>query len=203
MKEKRAVSAVQLPCLLFLGVCFFAGLILGQGLAFRVPDQVYRQLDSYLVGFLALERRQFSDAVISTLILYIRYPLLAFFLGFVSIGVVFLPLASIAFGFFLSFSVGCFAASFGMSGIFLALALLGLRVFITVPCFFWIAVSSWELACVLAGRSRGKGKRFTPMFYGKRWWLRLAVVFAILLFGVSLDLMISPYLLEQVLRCFF
>lgn len=57
--------------------------------------------------------------------LYIRYPLLAFFLGFASIGVVLLPCAALAFGFFLSFSVCCFTASFGGDGVVLALAVLG------------------------------------------------------------------------------
>ena len=203
MKEQRAVSAAQLPRLLFLGVCFFLGVILGQGIAFRMPDQVYCQLNTYLTGFLELEQRQFYDAAFSVLILYIRYPLLAFLLGFASVGIVLLPLTGIAFGFFLSFSVSCFAASFGKDGILLALSVLGLRTFITVPCFFCLAAPSWEMACALAGRSWGKGKRFTPLIYGKSWWLRLAVVSGILLFGVCLDLMISPYLLERVLRRFF
>lgn len=200
VKEQKAVSAVQLPHLLLLGVCFFAGVILGQGIAFRMPERVYDQLDAYLAGFLALERQQFSSAVLSTLMLYIRYPVLAFFLGFASVGIVFLPLISIAFGFFLSFSISCFTASLGEGGIFLALAVLGLRACITVPCFFWVAVPSWARTC---GRSAGKGRRSIPAACGKGWWLRLAVVSVILLFGVCLDLMISPYLLEQVLRRFF
>ena len=203
VKEQRAVSAAQLPRLLFLGICFFIGLILGHGIALHMPDQVYSQLNAYLTGFLALEQRQFSDAAFSTLLLYIRYPLLVFFLGFASIGVVFLPLTSIVFGFFLSFSASCFAASFGKGGILLALAAFGLRALITIPCFFLLAAPSWEMACALASRSWGKGKRFVPPVYGKSWWMRLAVVSGILLFGVCLDLMISPYLLEWVLRGFF
>lgn len=196
VKKQRAVPAAPLPRLLFLGVCFFLGAILGQGMAFRMPASVYDQLDGYLTGFLALEERQFSSALLPTLVLYIRYPLLAFFLGFASIGTLLLPLSSLICGFFLSFSVSCFAASFGIGGIFLAMAVLGLRSCITMPCFLWTAALSLERVCA----DRGRGK---PLVSGKKRWLSFAAVLVILLFGVCLDRMISPYLLEQVLRRFF
>ena len=197
-KKQKAVPAVRLPRLLFLGVCFFLGVFLGQGIAFQMPELVFRQLDGYLAGFLALEERKFSDTFLPTLILYIRYPLTAFFLGFARIGAVLLPLLGFVCGLFLSFSVGCFAASFGVDGIFLAMAVLGLRVCITMPCFFYLALPSWETAC--ANRFYGRSK---PSAHRKYLWLRLALVLGILLLGVCLDLMISPYLLEQVLRrCF-
>ena len=161
-----------------------------------MPVSVYDQLDGYLAGFLALEERRSSDALLPTLVLYLRYPLLAFFLGFVSIGTVLLPLSSLICGFFLSFSVSCFAASFGIGGIFLAMAVLGLRSCITMPCFFWTAALSWEQVCA----NRGRGK---PLVGGKKRGLSLTAVLVILLFGVCLDRMISPYLLEQILRRFF
>ena len=163
-----------------------------------MPESVFRQLDGYLAGFLALEERQSSNTLLPALMLYIRYPLAAFFLAFTRIGAALLPVLSLIFGLFLSFSVSCFAASFGGKGIFLAMTLLGLRVCITMPCFFYLALPSWEAAC--ANRLGGRSK---PPIDRKSLWMRLALVLGILLTGVCMDLMISPYLLEQVLRRFF
>ena len=52
--------------------------------------------------------------------------LLAFLLGFASVGAVLLPALTAAYGFFLSFSVCCFTAAFGRSGVLLALAAAGM-----------------------------------------------------------------------------
>lgn len=60
--------------------------------------------------------------------------------------------------FFLSFSVCCFTAAFGVDGILLAFAVFGLRCMVTLPCYLLLAVSSWEAArrwpnCPLDGES--------------------------------------------------
>ena len=75
-----------------------------------------------------------ANMVLSALVLYFRYPLLAFLLGFASIGIVLLPCLTVAFGFFLSFSVCCFTAAFGPGGVLVALAVFGLRCLVTRPC---------------------------------------------------------------------
>ena len=200
MKERRGGSGLPRPGLLLLAGCFFLGSLLGQAMAFRMSDHVYSQMHTYLMGFCTLDQRYFPDAIFSTLVLYLRYPLVGFFLGFVSAGMVLLPLSGVIFGFFLSFSVGCFAASLGDGGVYLALAVMGVRSCITIPCFFALAAPAWEVSCALAGR--GTGKRRRAASFGKSRWIRYAVVTGILLTGVCLDVFLSPYMLEQVLRCF-
>lgn len=187
-----------LPRLLFLGALFFLGLLLGQVLALRVPQDALAELEAYLTEFFRLEEAPLSQALLSTLILYFRYPLLAFLLGFASIGVVLLPLTGFAFGFFLSFSVCCFTAVFGAGGVGLALAVFGLRCALTIPSFFLLASPSLETAGTLAGIGK-KGRRAMPVVYGRDWWFRLAVVCGVLFSGVLLDLMLSPFLLELAL----
>lgn len=168
-------------------------------MALRVSPQITAELKEYLSQFLLVEDVSLSGTVLSTLVLYFRYPLLVVLLGFASIGIVLLPVVSLAFGFFLSFSVCCFTASFGFGGVLLALAVFGLRCAVTIPCFFLLAVPSFGTSGALAGLSMGKGRRTMPVVYGRNWWLRLAVVTGVLLAGMCVDLMISPYLLDLVL----
>ena len=124
MTERRR----QLIRLSFLALFFFAGIVLGQVFSSRVPDATGDELSLYLTDFLKVENGgPASQTALSAAVLYFRYPLSAFLMGFASIGVLLLPLMTGAFGFFLSFSVCCFTAAFGSDGVLLALAVFGLR----------------------------------------------------------------------------
>ena len=126
LTKRPPVRLATLPRLLLLALFFAAGVLLGQVLAGRMPDATGDELRRYLESYLRLGggTAPTPRAVVSTLVTYFRYPLLAFGLGFASIGVVLLPCATVAYGFFLSFSVCCFTASFGADGVLLALAVL-------------------------------------------------------------------------------
>lgn len=202
-RQRTGAAAFPLSRLLFLAAFFMLGVFLGQVMALRVPSQTAAELKEYLSQFLLVEDLSMSGTVLSTLVLYFRYPLLAVLLGFASIGVVLLPLTGFAFGFFLSFSVCCFTASFGYGGVMLALAVFGWRCVVTIPCFFLLAVPSFGASGALAGLSMGKGRRTTPVVYGRSWWFRVAVVTGVLLAGVCVDLMISPFLLHLALDRLF
>lgn len=182
-----------------LALFFLGGVFLGQVLAGRVPDATGRELTEYLRGYVALETAVTPQAVVSALVLYFRYPLLAVLMGFASIGVVLLPAVTAAFGFFLSFSVSCFTAAFGGDGVLLALAVFGLRCAVTLPCYFLLAVPAWRNAAALALASFGGGRRTAPVVYSQPWWSRVAVCAGILLAGVCLELFCSPWLLRLVL----
>lgn len=190
----------QWPRLLFLALFFLLGTILGQVLAGRVPEEAGRELTEYLRSYVTLEAECSSQVVLSTLMLYFRYPLMALLLGFASIGVVLLPGMTAAFGFFLSFSVCCFTAAFGPDGVLLALAVFGLRCAVTLPCFFLLAVPSLERSAALACLSFGSGRRSAPVLYDRDWWSRLAVVSGALLAGMCAELTLSPWFLRQLLE---
>ena len=185
--------------LLFLALFFFAGIVLGQVFSSQVPDATGGELSRYLTDFLKVEDVT-PRAALSAAVLYFRYPLAAFLLGFASIGILLLPLATGAFGFFLSFSVCCFTAAFGTDGILLALTVFGLRCAVTLPCYFLLAVPSLERSMALACLSFGRGRRSAPVVYGRTWWSRLAVVSGVLLAGMCTELMLTPWLLRQLLE---
>ena len=191
----------QVSRLLFLALFFLAGIILGQVFSSYVPDAAGDELTRYLTDFLKVEgAEQASPAALPAAVLYFRYPLAAFLMGFASIGVLLLPLTTAAFGFFLSFSVCCFTAAFGSDGVLLALAVFGLRCAVTLPCYFLLAVPSLEHAAALACLSFGRGRRTAPVVYGRMWWSRLAVLSGVLLAGMCADLMLTPLLLRQILE---
>lgn len=190
-----------LPRLFLLALCFFCGVVLGQVLAGRVPDATGDELKRYLSGYLALEGGNSAETGLSCLILYFRYPLLAFLLGFASIGAVLLPCTAVVFGTFLSFSVCCFTAAFGRDGVLLALAVFGLRCAVTLPVFFLLASSAWGRSMSLAAISLGRGR--APVVYGRDWWMTVFVCCGVLLVAVGADLAISPPLLRLALGRLF
>lgn len=192
-----------LPRMLLLALFFLGGVCLGQVLAGRVPAATGQELTDYLHHYVTLDNVLSVQSVLSTVVLYVRYPLLAALLGFASIGVVLLPGTTGIFGFFLSFSVSCFIAAFGTEGVLLALAVFGLRCAVTLPCYFMLAVPAWRTAATLASLSFGRGRRTAPVTYGRSWWARVAVCMIILMIGVCVDLFCSPWLLRLALGRIF
>ena len=190
----------QLSRLLFLALFFFAGILLGQVFSGWVPDATGDELARYLTGFLELEGPEPPRTALSAAVLYFRYPLAAFLLGFASIGILLLPLTAGAFGFSLSFSVCCFTAAFGADGVLLALAVFGLRCAVTLPGYFLLAVPAWGTSAALASLSFGRGRRAAPVVYGRGCWIRFGAVMASLLAGMCADLFLSPWLLHLVLE---
>ena len=188
-----------------LALCFFAGLLLGQGLAARVGADTAGELTAYLNGYFSLKSPPGLTAktAASATAVYFRYPLLAFFLGFASVGAALLPAVTVAYGLFLSFSVCCFTAAFGQNGVLLALAVFGLRCLITLPAYFALAVPALEKSVALAALSLEKSGRPAPPSYDKRWWLRFGAVCTVLSGGVLTELLVCPRLLDWVLQMIF
>ena len=203
MIGKRQAEGGRLSGLLLLALFFLAGVILGQVLSGRVPDGAGSELGRYLSGYVRLEEGQAGSPALTAAGLYFRYPLLAFFLGFTSLGVALLPCLTVACGFFLSFSVCCFTAAFGPDGVLLALAVFGIRCMVTLPCYFLLAVPSWSASAALASLSFGWGRRTPPAVYGRPFWLRLGGCAATLLVGMWAELYLSPWFLQLVLERIF
>ena len=185
LTKRPTVQLPTLPRLLLLALFFLAGVLLGQVLSGRVPDTTGDELRRYLEDYVRLggEGAPTVQTALSALVIYFRYPLFAFLLGFASIGVVLLPCVTAAYGFFLSFSVCCFTAAFGVDGVLLALAVFGLRCMVTLPCYFLLAAASWGTSAGLAAVSFGRGRRTAPVVYGRACWVRFGACCLALLAG--------------------
>ena len=192
----------SLQRLLILATFFLAGILSGQIMTSHVLNITGEELQRYLSDYVRLGGGVECVSVstfFSTFVVYFRYPFLAFFLGFTSIGAVALPCVTMVFGFFLSFSVCCFVAAFGVNGILLSLAFFGLRCIVTLTCYFLLAVVSWRTSIALAMLSLGN--RSAPIHYGKRWWIRVVACMIVLFLGVCMDMFLSQRLLQIALRC--
>ena len=187
------------PRVFFLALFFAAGVFIGRFFADHMATAAGRELEEYLRRYVLLESETTIQTVISTVVLYVRYPLMAVLLAFASIGIALIPFLAAVFGFFTSFSVSCLAAALGTGGVWLALTAFGLRCAITLPCFLVLASASWEKAANLAALSFGRGRHMAPVVYGRVWWLRVWVCLAILLLGVCVDLITVPGYLLRVL----
>lgn len=191
-----------LPRLIGLALFFLGGIFLGQVLSSRISPAVGDELERYLSDYLHLAQEGSGGgaAFLSVLLVYLRYPLLAFLLGFASLGVLLLPCVTIAYGFFLSFSVCCFTAAFGVNGVILALSVFGLRCLVALPCYFLLAVPAWETSAQLAALSLGKSRHMPAALYGKQNWMRCCICLAMLLAGTCVEYVLSPSLLRAALE---
>ena len=205
MKNRRMPGGertVPLFPLILLTGFFLFGLILGQVLCARIPGETAQELTRYLTDYLQLGEGtgRSVKALLSALLIYFRYPLLAFLLGFSSVGILLLPAVSAVYGFFLSFSVCCFIAVFGTGGALLAVSVLGVRCLFALPCDFVLAVPAFQTSASLAAVSFGGGRRAAPVVYGSKWWARLFTAVSILLAGTVAELFLTPFLLRFALE---
>lgn len=114
-------------------------------------------LASYLRRYAALcaSAERPVQSALSAVLTYLRGPAAAFLLGLVGPGVFLLPALSALQGFFLSYSVACFAAALGRGGVKLALCAFGVRCAFILPCTFFLA--AWGMRAAYA-RLRGPEK---------------------------------------------
>ena len=176
-----------------LALCFLLGTLAGQALGCRMPPDE-RELRSYLLTYAVryhADGTVSASGILSLAWTYVRYPLLAALLGCASFGFLVVWILSALLGFFLSYSVGCFEAAFGLDGLLLAAAASGLRCLCVVPCFFLLAVpaarESWQRFRFRRMRPLS-GRRAQPTHF---WLCALA-----LCVGIVLDLLLSPRLLR-------
>ena len=190
-------------CLGLLAVCFFLGIVWGHVSARKNADATGIELHRYLAEYYVMDHADAGSGVVflSAILVYFRYPVIAFFLGFTVFGALLLPGVSVIFGFFLSFAACCFAGAFGERGVLLALAVLGFRCLVTLPCFFVLATPAfkraiWKLREYFLHRGKSVQKPFLCLERG----LTICMIAAMLLVGALAEVFLSPVLLEAVLQ---
>lgn len=176
--------------LLVLFGCLLLGVLLGQWAhdAFCTGGQT--QIQEYLMGYARVCADDHEPSWWTIAWVYVRYPLAAFLLGFTALGVFLLPVLVLAQGCLLSFSVACFAAAMARGGVLLALAALGVRCLVTLPCLLLLADRAWE-------KSRGlpQGDEARDGVY----ILRFLLCLLLLLLGTVLERTIVPELVALAL----
>lgn len=201
ISQGRQLRVTFCPRLLLLCLFFVAGSIIGFLAQKTVGVESNAELCEYLHRY-ADATAQGSLTPVSffrVVAVYFRYPLLAFCLGFCSLGVFLLPLLCAIQGFFLSFSVCCFASALGRSGVYLAFVAFGLRVLLTLPCMMALSRQALENACRLHGslqQRSGRIRAFPDAAYIKL----LGICSAVLLLGTVLEITWLPHLFRWVIE---
>lgn len=187
-------QALRLPALVLVCLLLVLGAVLGFAVCRAVPQQDRQELSDYLHQYAkaTADGRGPSASALSVAAAYFRYPLAAALLGLTAAGLVLLPVLSVAQGFFLSFSVGCFARALGRGGVYLALAAFGPRCLFVLPCTLLLTVQGLSAA---ARRRDGQKVRLTEGAY----WRRVGLCGLILLIGAALELTFGPRLLQWVI----
>ncbi len=199
LKARTAERFTLLTLGLFLLSCL-VGLYAGGALALRQSALVVPELQRYFAAYSAVAKDAPAGlrTVLQSVFLYFRYPVLVFLLGFASFGMVLIPPITSVLAFSFSYAVCCFVAALGTEGVTLALALLGLRYLLTLPCCLVLAVpalrTSWELTRCTFGRGARRGGKL----FDRAYLWRFLLVSAVLAAGVLLDLWLTPWLLELV-----
>lgn len=201
-KTERSALAHHLndPQLLLLCLFVAAGAVAGYLAQKTVGTASNAELGAYLQQYAdTCARDAFVPAsFLQVLAVYFRYPLVAFCLGFCTIGVYLLPILCMVQGFFLSFSICCFAAALGSCGVYLAFAALGLRTLVTLPCLLLLALQAFNRAKALRGttRRRNTGKRSKV---NQAYFILPGICSAALLLGAVLDITLLPHVFGWVL----
>ena len=192
--EQGTAAIALLPALVLVCLLLVLGAVLGFAVCRAVPQQDRQELSDYLHQYAqaTADGRGPSASALSVAAAYFRYPLAAALLGLTAAGLVLLPVLSVAQGFFLSFSVGCFARALGRGGVYLALAAFGPRCLFVLPCTLLLTVQGLSAA---ARRRDGQKVRLTEGAY----WRRVGLCGLILLIGAALELTFGPRLLQWVI----
>ena len=187
-------QAPRLPALVLVCLLLCLGAALGFAVCRAVPQQDRQELSDYLHQYAqaTAEGQGPSASALSVAAAYFRYPLAAALLGLAAAGLVLLPVLSVAQGFFLSFSIGCFARALGRGGVYLALAAFGPRCLFVLPCTLLLTVQGLSAA---ARRRDGQKVRLTEGAY----WRRVGLCGLVLLIGAALELTFGPRLLQWVI----
>lgn len=185
----------ETAALALLGAFFLAGSIAGCVLAGLVQTGGQDELAAYLRSYLTLLEDDAARPGLAALSWEVlRFPLLAFLLGFTALGIIGLPVLFAARGFLLSFAVSAFYRLFGFSGALPAFFLFGLSALIWLPVLFHLGVQGLLAAYSLLRRGLGEGRY--PLRYDARYLARCGLCACALAGCVALEYFAVPALLR-------
>ena len=202
VRSKRPSASVD-PQLILLGFFVAIGAVIGYMVQNTVSADSHTELGEYLRQYAdyCVNETQEPVSFLRILLVYFRYPVCAFCLGFCTIGMYLLPILCMAQGFFLSFSVCCFTSALGRTGVYLAFAAFGLRVMITLPCLLLLAIQAFNRSKRLQNMTHKK-KEKSVVQKGTAGLILPGICAATLLLGAILDMTLLPHLFQWVLTKF-
>lgn len=176
INERHLLSGLRLR-IPVLSAFVLLGIVAGQIAGRCVSDVHLGEIGSCLSGCAVMQA-----SVWRLFGVYFRWPLAALLLGYCTLGVGLVPLLCGTEGFLLSFAVSCFCTILGRRGILLALAALGIRALVLLPC--GLIASDWAFSRACRMASGEKPTHTVP--------LRLLACAVLLMMGIGLEYLLSP-----------
>lgn len=197
--QSKQLRSTFCPQLLLLCLCFACGALIGYFAQKAVRPEINTELCDYLQQYAdSYAHGSYTPAsFFRVLVVYFRYPLLAFCLGFCALGVYVLPFLCAAQGFFLSFSVCCFASAMGRAGVCMAFTAFGLRVLISLPCLLILALQAYNRSRQASRTVRQKSTRSNKT-QGASYFMLLGMCSVALLLGAILEITFIPHVFQWV-----
>lgn len=196
LNRLRGPGLEQRSALLCLAVCFAAGAVGGCFFAGALDEDAATSLFDYFGGyFTSMENGQVLHlSLLSAVWEVVRWPLLAFVLGFTALGVVGLPVAFCVRGFLLSYAVSVLVRLYGSVGLVAALAVFGVSGFFVLPALFALGVDAFRVAGSMTGNLLGDSRRtFSP---GQGRLFRAGFCCLLLAMAAVLQFQLTPILLS-------
>lgn len=174
-----------------LAVCFSLGAL--GGFLFSALGVGSGELTDYLRGYFQSAGQGGAEPSLAANVWdLIRWPLAAFLLGLVPLGVVGVPLLIGVRGFLLAFAAATFARLFHLPGVAVALTAFGMTLLIAVPVLFVVAADAFRQSL-----SRLPGAASTPVHWAERA-RALTPCAGLLVLAVALQQTVMPALFSAV-----
>lgn len=183
--ERRAALLCLTVCFAVgaAGGCVFAGLL--------GTDTQMRLLDYFSSYFSSLGSSEaFRPSLFAAVWEVVRWPLLAFTLGFTALGVVGLPVMFCLRGFLLSYAVAVLVRLYGFAGLVSALAVFGVSGFLVLPALFILGVDAFRAAGSITVKLLGDSRKNAPAGQGRM--LRAGCCSAILTVAAAFQVRLAP-----------
>ncbi len=194
-KKERPKGNIS-SSLAILTAIFLCGIVAGAVCASFIGGDAGATLGDYMTRYVTAfgEGQHPLTLLPKTVWSVFQYPLFAFLFGFTALGVVLIPGTVALRGFFLAFSVGSMVKLFGMSGLWLALAIFGMQTLIGVPCLMIISAQGF-LAAQSFAKMMARGKRvMIGSVFPRGYFVLFGACMLALALTVVLELTVVPKL---------
>lgn len=184
--DNKPFTDGQFPEELFICFCFAAGCLMG---AFASADLIGTDKEMPLPLDLPIE----GGGILLKILKYIRFHILALFLGTSLTGVVLIPALAVVRGFALSFASASVLASSTEGGLLMCLTVLGLPALFSIPCFILLCEYGAGRSRRLIALANGRGPGFYEPGSGT-----LFITLPVLIIGAIIDIWLVPKLVLMI-----
>lgn len=193
MTKEKGIGAYR--AIMVCGGGFLLGALGGGALAALIGTEGQAAFSDFFLGYRsALSSGMGLPALGALFWNSIKWPMLAFLLGFTALGVGMVPFLFTLRGCLLSYCIAGLVWAMGGQGVILALVLFGLEAAFTLPVLFVLGAQSWDAARRLDGHIVYRPKLKSPYVGG--YWTRSLLCTAVLILGTLAESAALPTLLK-------